>query len=276
MTVLDEKSINKSKGFFSNFFSNPIVGIFGSISSIIGVLLAIYFYTEAKEVPKIVYYVNPVKAVIARAGQAQQLITTFNNKVVESDITIAQIALWNQGKRPVKTSNILKPIVISTEKNSPILEATVRKTSRDIIKVNLGTEDIDKGKVSISWNIFEQNDGCVIQLIYAGDHDVKLLMQGVIEGQAEIAKLEFYKKMKSPDEQYASEKGLALASGIACVIPGILIIMIMIFGIMRLKVVTTKVDIIIVCFISLFGILLLTLGLYAIFIYKKIGPPFGF
>ena len=42
------------------FFGKPIVGIIGSIASVIGVALAIFFYVGSIREPRLTYYVHPV------------------------------------------------------------------------------------------------------------------------------------------------------------------------------------------------------------------------
>lgn len=197
-------TVSPSKNSFTVFFSNPLVGIIGSLASIIGVLLAVYFYLEGKEYPQLTYYVHPVKAIVVRAGQASRLTASFDNKVIETDITATQIALWNQGKRAIKKDNVLKPIVIHTENNTPILEATIRKSSREVVQLAVNTDELQKGRVLISWNILEHNDGGIIQLTYAGNPNLNIQLDGVIEGQNQIEQLTFSEKIKSPDEQYTS------------------------------------------------------------------------
>ena len=176
----------KSKNALPKFFSNPWVGFIGTMASILGVVLAVLFYMEAKDSRELAYYVNPARAVVVQMGQASKLKVNFDNKPIETDITAAQIALWNRGEVPIKSDNILNPIIIRTENNIPILEATIRKTSRDVTRLNLNTDDLQRGQVSISWNILEQNDGGIIQLIYAGNQNVRINLEGVIEGQKDI------------------------------------------------------------------------------------------
>ena len=228
MSSGNDKNVNESKGALSSFFSNPLVGVFGSIASIAGIFLAIYFYNAGREVPELTYFINPVKAVMVRAGKASRLSTIFDNKVITSDITVAQVALWNQGKKAIKSVNILKPVVIHTDNNLPILEATIRKKSRDVVKVDLNQDEISQGKVIVSWNIFEQDDGAVIQLIYAGDPGVKLKIDGVIEGQAHIRQLEYSGKIRSAEEQYIDEKNEIYYLGIICLLFGAIIIILLV------------------------------------------------
>lgn len=202
------RTSTQGKGF-TTFLSHPVVvalGLIGSVASLISIPLAFYFYAAAKEYPQLTYYVHPVKATILRTGEASKLSASIDNKLVESDVTAVQIALWNQGARAIKAESVLKPIIISTENNTPILEATVRKASREVVKLSLDTNELSKGRVNIQWNILEQNDGGIIQLIYAGGSNLKFQVEGIIEGQAQIDQLEFSGEIKSPYEQFESER----------------------------------------------------------------------
>jgi hypothetical protein len=201
--------LEEPKNKISNLLSRPtvvILTLFGLILTLIGFPLSIYFYYAAKEYPHLTYYVHPVKATIVRAGEASKLTASIDNKPVETDITAAQLAIWNQGRRSIKKDQVLKPIVIYTENNAPILEATIRKSSRDVTQLSLNTDELHKGRVTILWNILEQNDGGIIQLIYAGNTNVRIKAEGVVEGQPQIEQLEFTGKIKSPYEQYESER----------------------------------------------------------------------
>jgi hypothetical protein len=58
---------NRKTSMLRQFFSNPIVGVAGSIASIIGLVLAIYFYFQATHYRNLVYFVHPAKAVVVRS-----------------------------------------------------------------------------------------------------------------------------------------------------------------------------------------------------------------
>lgn len=182
-------SQNTAKVLPPKFFSNPWVGFVGTIASILGLALAGYLYVTGKETRQLTYYVNPAKAVVVKAGQASKLEVNFDKKPINSDITAAQIAIWNQGRLSIKRSDILKPVVIQTEGDIPILEATIRTTSRDVTKLSLNTDDLQKGRVLLTWDILEQSDGGVIQLIYPASPNLNVYVDGVIEGQRSLSQL---------------------------------------------------------------------------------------
>lgn len=156
------------KSRIPDLLTNPAVVVFslvGLILTLVGFPLSIYFYYAAKEYPQLTYYTHPVKATVVRAGEASRLSAIFDNKRVETDITAAQVAIWNQGRRPIRREHMLRPLVIFTENHTPILEATIRKTSRDVAGIALNQDELNKGRVTVHWDILEQNDGGIIQLI---------------------------------------------------------------------------------------------------------------
>lgn len=201
--------VEEPKRKLLRLLSHPAVAILSLVSAIVGLIglpLSFYFYYASKESPQLTYYAHPAKAAIVRVGEASRLSTTFDNKPIETDITAAQVAIWNEGGRAIKREQVLKPVVIFTENGAPILEATIRKSSREVTHLALNTEELQKGRVTVLWDILEQNDGGVIQLIYAGNPDVRISAEGVIEGQPQIERLEFAGRIKSPSEQYESAR----------------------------------------------------------------------
>jgi hypothetical protein len=193
------------------FFSNPVVGLVGTIASVLGVALAIYFYLQTKEEPNLTYYSNPAKAVLVRSGQASRLAASFDGTIIKSDITAVQIAIWNEGRASITASKVLKPIVLRTVDGSPILEASIRKVSRDVTRLSIGSSAFKVGRATLNWNILEQGDGGVIQVIYAGSPTVDVLIDGVVEGQRHITRLQPIDKSISSEKQYGEERNSLLA-----------------------------------------------------------------
>lgn len=220
------------------------------------------------------YYVHPVKAAIVKSGKVSKLTTIYADKPIKTDITAAQIGLWNQGKLPIKASNILQSIVLYTADNAPILEASIRKVSRDVIKLQLQTDESESGRIAISWQILEQNDFGIIQLIYAGSPDVGIRLSGIIEGQKQIEQVIFKQRFKSLDEQYS-------AATSAADIKLLYFFLYMFLGIFLLKILTNLIrhkplfareDLF---YFILFAVFV-GVSLWEIFSKKIEAPPFGF
>lgn len=204
-----QQPLEEGTSAFWKILSRPYVQVItfiAALASIIAIPLSVYLFTLTQSYPQLTYYVYPIRAAVLQTGQASKLAATFDNQPVQSDITVAQVAVWNEGRRAVKRTDILKPLVISTEGNVPILEATLTKITRDVTQLSLNTDELQRGRVTVNWSILEQNDGGFIQLIYAGNPQVRIQAEGVVEGQPKINFLEFTGTIKSAAEQYESER----------------------------------------------------------------------
>lgn len=168
------------------FFRNPWVCIIGSIASIVALPVSGIFFWASISSPGLTYMVHPAKAAVFRANQSSRLSVSCNGKMIDGDITAAQIAIWNDGKQPIRSSDILEPLLIKTNNGWPILEAKIRQASRDVVNLHLDDSKIDKGEITVSWKIMEHNDGGVIQLIYKGNDQVDITANSIIEGQSGI------------------------------------------------------------------------------------------
>lgn len=260
--------------FINNFFSNPLVGIIGVIISIIGVILAIFFYISSKEIPQLTYYVHPVKSIIISSGQSSQLSVNVNDKTIDSDVTTAQIAFWNRGKKSIRSSNILKPFTIKTNPQTPILKTRIIKKSRDVVNIELDTTYIQNGVINIDWNILEQNDGGIIQIIYNGGIDVPITADAVIEGQKSIESLTFSGKIQSPSEQYSGIFHYNKQVGIIFFIAGFVTLLSSLYLIyFKPKNDIRRKPVYIIVVVSL---ILISCSVYFLLKGQIPGPPFGF
>jgi len=181
--VLPENKVSWWKSPGLNF----AVGIIGTIVGIAGLIFAI----QTLESRELVYLVNPARAIVVKTGAATSLHVFYGQQELKSDVTAVQIELWNKGKKAIHpaANEILRPIVIQTSPSVPILEATLRKKSRDVVDISLDKSHLSEGKLGVSWNILEHEDGGILQLVYAGSPDVAITVSGVLEGQRKVTEL---------------------------------------------------------------------------------------
>ncbi|HEW79214.1 MAG TPA: hypothetical protein ENH34_04515 [Phycisphaerales bacterium] len=180
------KENNRKRDIVKSFFSNPL-GILSLFIGLIGIVLAIYFHNAARENRKLRLYLNQATNIIVKSGETSNLSVSFKGERVTSDVTARQVAIWNAGKKSIKLNNILKPVVLNTG-GCQILEANVMKESREgIVNTKLDASEFESGNMGISWDILEEDDGCIIQLIYAGGPDIPIEVKGVIEGQKNLS-----------------------------------------------------------------------------------------
>jgi hypothetical protein len=163
-----------------------VVGNIASVLGIIGLPLSIWLYFASVVSPGLTFRVNSDRAVVVKSGQSSRLRVTLNGKPVATDITAAQVEVWNSGRAPISRSDILERLVISTPPNVPILEASLRKSTRQVSKIRLDTSQIAKGKVGVGWQIMEKGDGAIIQIVYAGSPNTNITARASVIGQKGI------------------------------------------------------------------------------------------
>ena len=192
----------KSKLFL--FFSKNFFNV-GTIIGVIAIIIMIYISLEAKSERELKYYCHPVKATVVKAGQTSSLEVFCDKEKIESNVKAVQVAIWNNGKESIKRDDILETITLYTEPKTPIIDAVVRKQSREVINLSIDRSSFKEGFIPINWQILEHNDGGIIQVIFAGKPDVEILAKGTIEGQKSIKQVKYSRKIQTPEEQIKSD-----------------------------------------------------------------------
>jgi len=118
----------------------------------------------------------------------------FGDKPIATDVTAAQVVVWNNGRQPIKPPDVLRELKITTEPRVPILEATVRQQTREVIDFALDTSRLAGGEVGLHFRILERSDGAIVQLIYAGRPDHSINVDGVIEAQGTPRSMDLAKR----------------------------------------------------------------------------------
>lgn len=267
---------NINKTSLLHFFGRPAVGITGLIATIIGIILSVYFFLASREKVELTYFVHPAKAAVVRRGQTSRLAVQFDGQVLTSDATAAQIAFWNAGSKPIRANSVLSPLVIRTRNKERILEAKLRKTSRDVVNITLDPSRLAAGEVVIGWNILEQNDGGILQIIYAGDETVNIQAHAVLEGQPEIVELRYGMELRPPGEEYTRRRG-PRAQIPNYVVTAVGVTMIPVFLLLSARrrkrgQKPLRSD----WFILINGPILIAMGIWGLLTQRPPGPPFGF
>jgi hypothetical protein len=171
------------------------LGIGGTVGTLLGVVLSVYFYQASQIKPLLTFGVHPLKTELQRPEYAKELGFIYNGKPVESaSITSVQASIWNAGTRSIRDSDVLDPFRLVMPDGSPILSVRVRKTSRPICRFECldNQEDFKSGKCRLKWVILEPGDGAVLQIIYAGGARRDPTLEGAVEGQRDGVVVEQY------------------------------------------------------------------------------------
>jgi len=83
-----------------------------------------------------------------------------------------------------------------------------------VSNLRLNTTQLAQGRVPLDWDILEEGDAAVIQVIYAGDDTADVDIEGVIEGQALVSLRQYPHKLQRPEEQLSRGNWRGYATGI--------------------------------------------------------------
>jgi hypothetical protein len=272
---------NPKKGRIADFLSNPITGGIGVILAIVGLGLAIWIYFASQDERALTYFTHPVKSIVVDYGKTPKLQVQAGGKLIQGSITSSQIAFWNAGDASIRPQNVLKPFVVEARPKVRIVDAILKKTSRDVAGIKLDLTQLDQGRIPVSWKILENGDGAVIQVIYVGEPSVSLQGSGIIEQQGDIKKLEYNKAIGSRFTIYDERRRIGPIIGWGSIILGPIALIFLaldffsvswfrgaasgLFNIQNLR---------FIIFIN--GVGYLVLGIYILWTTPISGPPFGF
>ena len=187
-------------------------GWVGLLVGLVGIAVGLYFGLISRRRRKLLFSVNPVRTKVVTSGQATDLKVLYRDESLgDIDITAVQLAIWNAGYESIKKGHVRKEIVVTTNPQVRILEASVRTGSPDT-GFNLldSTDSKAKGRVPVSWEILEKNEGASIQLLYLGTPEVDISVEGLIEGQGHAKRIVTSSSLKSPQEHRKTRRQQSL------------------------------------------------------------------
>jgi len=187
-------------------------GWVGILVGLVGIAIGVYFGLISRRRRELLFSVNPVRTKVVTSGQATDLKVLYRDESFgDIDITAVQLAIWNAGYESIKKGHVRKEIVVTTKPQVRILEASVRTGSPDT-GFNLldSTDSKAKGRVPVSWEILEKNEGASIQLLYVGTPEVDILVEGLIEGQGHAKRIVTSSSLKSPQEHRKTRRQQSL------------------------------------------------------------------
>jgi hypothetical protein len=150
---------------------------------LIGLALAVFSYFASIRRPDVTYYLHPIRTVVVARNSASKLEVRYNGNEIAGDVCALQFAIWNSGKEPVRGSDILEAVTLKPHANARILEYTVTRESRSVSKFRARTARADPTALDFGWDILENGDGAVVQILYEGSSNARFSVTGSVVGQ---------------------------------------------------------------------------------------------
>lgn len=169
---------------------------------------ALLYSVYWRDHPELTYLVATTRARIVVAGQVSALHVFYGQgesiRTITTDVTAAQVALWNNGRQAVESSDVLDPLRFVTEPSVRILEVRWARRARKVCRLDIddplatpttddgpmyflsGQSPAARGELPIRFRILEPQDGGVLQIIYAGPSEVSIRLAGTFKGQPEV------------------------------------------------------------------------------------------
>lgn len=161
------------------------------IAILVGYALSNHFYKKSIVKPEPVFLIDPVRTKIIESKHILETplrLVRLNGGEIKGNVTSVRFYFWNNGRKSIKKSNILEPLVITLDDpNGEILDYKILKCSREVVKPVVDRNSVDPNKnLSLSFAILEKEDGLTGQVIYKGNPEATLEIDGVVEGVRRI------------------------------------------------------------------------------------------
>lgn len=195
---------------FRNFLTK-YAALFGAVSLVLTAIgLVITWNSHVPAVQRIpTLIIDPVRTTIIDSKffpNSFLKVTNPDNVLVQSDVTALHVYFWNDGKQPIKPSDVLQPPlrIVLDDTSGKILDYKVLKVSRpDVIKIGLKpNQENSPRELILDFNILEEGDGFSCQLLYAGNPSSTVNLLGGIEGARTIDNNEIVSNKRIRSEMY--------------------------------------------------------------------------
>ncbi len=158
-------------------------GIFWTIVvGLISIALTVLFYEYSNKERAPVYSVKKEPSIIFDKSNSSPKIKLLSNDstVIEKNVYITSLVLWNNGDLEINKKDLRKDFTVKTKGDVEILDySIVNQTHPDIGKFRIKEEG---NTLKIDWDFFDPNFGLELQVVYAGDNESEILIDGYVLG----------------------------------------------------------------------------------------------
>ncbi|MBI1767423.1 MAG: hypothetical protein HYR67_03500 [Bacteroidetes bacterium] len=160
-------------------------GIVSWTITIVSCVSGFYFFYESKKDREPTFVVDPIRPTLVDKelfkNKPLRIVDSTGNEVREN-VCVITFYFFNQGNESIKKENILQPLKLRLPKGCKMLDYKLLKVSRSVTQITLGNYNPADESISFDFKILEHEDGFTGQIIYSGDVNANLNIDGVIEG----------------------------------------------------------------------------------------------
>jgi hypothetical protein len=172
------------------------LAIAGFIGTSIGIVLSVVFYRRSVQEPIPTYAAHPLRVrLVDKTRMKLSGLEVSHNGIPlgGANVTATTVYFWNNGRLPIRKSDVLEPFVIELDEHSEVLDCHLVKKTREACGFHL--ESLDSIKVTnyvrLEFSIIEHGDGVAIQIVHTGNPEGKIRMKGACVGAKELKKADF-------------------------------------------------------------------------------------
>src|SRR6267154_1458605 len=174
----------KNLGSYTTSHRTKDIIISSVISIAITIVFGYYFLYLGNRERKPTFYVDPTRTVIldkANAANAPLQLLKSNGDAIHADVTSVYFYFFNQGSETIKRENVYEPLKIVLRDKAEILDFKLLKVSRPVSGIKL-IRDTLSNSLSINFKALEKDDGMVGQIIFEGNKNASITLEGGIDG----------------------------------------------------------------------------------------------
>lgn len=153
------------------------VNIVSLLISLASVGLAVFFYLRSRKEKRIAYRHSLFPSRIFDQAVSSPRIRVLDDegKLIENNIYVTEVTLWNAGDLPIEPDDVRKPLTIEINECNRILDYKVlRETHPEISNVTVNedsqlTNSTKKRALFVKWDHLDPNFGIEIQIIFTSE-----------------------------------------------------------------------------------------------------------
>lgn len=175
--------IDKAKKYYNSIMA---------ILTVVAIILSIYFYLDGNKKKSIAYIVTSTPSLIFDNDRISSNIRVIEKDsiIISENIYMIRGVIWNDGDLPIGNNDVIRNVLIQIGKENRIIDYKII-TQNDSENRNFQLSKFDSTSLSWKWEYFEPEDGFKFQIIYVGNPNAQLTLQGKIIGIKDIKKNKF-------------------------------------------------------------------------------------